>query len=131
MISSNTIILCTVCRCFAAFWACLCPIFKYCSFAIFQLVYLNHGGENITAYSAFDNKSHTLFFFLSLSLLFLAFYHYAMALGDLVESVGGVGEGLSNLSDIILYISNSWLDNGLTFFIASSKCRMCILSSLA
>ncbi len=49
------VILCTVCRCFAAFWTCLCPVFKNCCFAIFQLVYLNHGGENRTTYSAFDN----------------------------------------------------------------------------
>ena len=50
----------------------------------------------------------SIFFFLSLGLmLFLAVYYYAMALGDVVGPVGGEGEGLSNLSDIILYISNS------------------------
>jgi hypothetical protein len=50
----------------------------------------------------------SIFFFLFLGLmLFLAVYYYAMALGDVVGPVGGEGEGLSNLSDIILYISNS------------------------
>ena len=55
------IILCTIRRCFAAFWTCLFSVFKYWCFAILQLVYLNHGWENVAASSAFDNHSHTLF----------------------------------------------------------------------
>ena len=58
-------------------------------------------------------KSDSLYIHFSFSwppLLFLAvyyYYNYAMALGDVVGPGGGDAEGLSNLSDIILYISNS------------------------
>ena len=61
-------------------------------------------------------KSDSLYIHFSFSwppLLFLAvyyyyyYYYYAMALGDVVGPVEGEAEGLSNLSDIILYISNS------------------------
>lgn len=58
-------------------------------------------------------KSDSLYIHFSFSwppLLFLAvyyYYNYAMALGDVVGPVEGEAEGLSNLSDIILYISNS------------------------
>lgn len=49
----------------------------------------------------------THFSFSSPPLPFLAVYYYAMALGDVVGPVEGEAEGLSNFSDIILYISNS------------------------
>jgi hypothetical protein len=60
-------------------------------------------------------KSDGLYILFSFScppLLFLAvyyhhYYYYAIALGDVVGPVEGEAEGLSNLSDIILYISNS------------------------
>ena len=58
-------------------------------------------------------KSDSLYIHFSFSwppLLFLAdyyYYYYAMALGDVLGPVEGEAEGLSNLSDIILYISNS------------------------
>ena len=60
-------------------------------------------------------KSDSLYIHFSFSWppqLFLAdyyyyYYNYSMALGDVVGPVEGDAEGLSNLSDIILYISNS------------------------
>jgi hypothetical protein len=53
-----------------------------------------------------EASNQALFFFPSLRLPILLYY-YAMALGEVVAPAEGGEEGLSNRSDIILYISNS------------------------